>query len=371
MEPQGNEKISENVNYDQNVVNSHIDMNPPQVIEPTTGSSVIVEPKNEVPNNGFPIGYGPNEHLKKIEKPKKPKLHERLKHARKKLSLKAKILIITIPLGLALLIGGFIVYANLTGMFKTDYSGTYLAAKELRTEMQKLRSDSNCDRVSEYVDNQYASKDTYSKYIEGCKTAGEGVDMNIVNKISDTAGVLRDEEIRKRYDILVIAIKTAKEGNSDVDKILKIYTTWHSWILAESDGNISHNDWDWTEGDLTNASNILIESGVTEFKDYGEKWLQLKQEAAVATNLYYHHDPTQTNLSELYTDMTTKQNAFNEWKKENEPDVSELFPLELVDMAKLYSKFEDFYDYLRETYQNNYNYQVGGCKEFVNSIVCD
>ena len=370
MDPQ-NRNMSENVDYDQKVVDSHIDMNPPQIVEPATGSSVIVEPKNPVPSNGFPIGYGPNEHLKKIEKPKKPKLHERLKHARKKLSLKAKILIITIPTALILLITGFIIYANITGMFKIDYSGTYLAAKNLRTEMQKLRSDSNCDRVVEYVNNQYTSKDTFSKYVEGCKTVGEGVDMNVVNAISDTAGVLRDAEVRKRYDILVIAIKTAKEGNSDVEKTLKLYTLWHSWILAESDGNIAHNDWDWTEADLKNASEILINSDVTEFKEYGEKWLILKQEAAVATNLYYHHDPTQTNLSELYNDMVAKQNAFSEFKKENEPDITEIFPLELVDMAKLYSKFEDFYDYLRETYQNNYNPVTGGCKELVNGIVCD
>lgn len=369
MKPDG--QITENVDYSQETVDSHIDMNPPRIVEPATGSSVLVEPENKVPDNGFPIGYGPNEHLKKIEKPKKPSLHERFKHARKKLSLKAKILIITIPTAVILIITGFIIYANITGMFKTDYSETYLTAKELRTEMQKLRSDSNCDKVVEYVDNQYTSMDTYSKYIEGCRTAGEGVDMTLVNKIGDTAGVLKDNEIRKRYDILVIAIKTAKEGNSDVEKLLKIYTTWHSWIIAESDGNIAHNDWDWTEADLKNASDILIESNITEFKEYGEKWLQLKSEAAVATNLYYHHDPTQTNLSELYTDMTTKQNAFSEFKKENEPKITEIYPLALIDMAKLYSKFEDFYDYLRETYQNNYNPVAGGCKELVNGVICD
>lgn len=348
-----------------------IDMNPPQVVEPSTGSSVIVEPEKKVPDNGFPIGYGPNEHLKKIEKPKKPKLRERFKHARKKMSKRAKILLITIPTVLALAIAGFVVYANLTGMFKIDYSGAYLAAKDLRTEMQKLRSDSNCDKVIEYVDNQYTSKDTYAKYIDGCRTAGEGVSMDVVNKVGDTEGVLRDNEVRKRYDILVIAIKTAKEGNSDVEKLLKIYTLWHSWILAEADGNISHNDWDWTESDLKNATDILTESGISEFEEYGEKWLELKTEAAKAYYANYHIDPGQTNLTEIYNNMVTAQNAFSEYKKENEPDIKELYPLELIDMAKLYSKFEDFYDYLRETYQNNYNQTVGGCKEFVNSIVCD
>ena len=49
----------------------------------------------------------------------------------------------------------------------------------------------------------------------------------------------------------------------------------------------------------------------------------------------------------------------------------ELFPLELVDTAKLYAKFEEFYDYVRDTYQKNYNPAVGGCKEYVTSIVCE
>ena len=59
---------AENVAYSDEVRESHIDMNPPQVVEPLTGSSVIVEPevKNKVPDNGFPIGYGPNEHMKKM-----------------------------------------------------------------------------------------------------------------------------------------------------------------------------------------------------------------------------------------------------------------------------------------------------------------
>jgi hypothetical protein len=151
---------AENVSYDEQVKDSHIDMNPPRgVVEPLTGSSVLVEPEIEgkVPDNGFPIGYGPNEHMKKIEKPKKPSMRERMKHARKKMTKKQKILAITIPSVIVVLIGGFVIFATVTGMFKIDYSGTYLASKNLKNEMQKLRSDANCDKVIEYVNNQYTA----------------------------------------------------------------------------------------------------------------------------------------------------------------------------------------------------------------------
>ena len=371
MEPQGQ---TENVDFNQEVANSHIDMNPPQIVEPLTGSSVLVEPKpeNNVPNNGFPIGYGPNEHLKKIEKPKKPKMSERLKHARKKWSKKQKILAITIPAVIVLAVGGFSVYATVTGMFKTDYSETYKKAKELRVEMQKLRSDSNCDKVIEYVNNQYTAMQVYQTYIEGCRTVGEGIASDIITAVGDTQGVLKDEEVRKRYEILDYAFNAAREGNSQVNGLLNKYSLWHSWVLAESSGNSAHNDWDWTEADLNNAAGILTNSGVKEFREYGEGWLKLKKEAAVSTNTYYHAAlGTIGTLADTYNEMVTKQNTFNDWKKQNEPVITEVFPLELVDTANIYTKFEEFYNFIREVYQNNYNQQAGGCKEFVNSVVCD
>ena len=205
-----------------------------QVVEPLTKSAVIVEekPANAVPENGFPVGYGPNEHMKKIEKPKAPSFRERMKHARKKMSKKQKILAITIPSVSVVLIGGFIIFASITGMFKTDYSGTYLAARELRNEMQKLRTDTNCDRVIEYVNMQYTAMETYSNYIEGCKTASAGVSDVVVQKVGDTNGVGKDEEVRRRYETLKTALETAKEGNSEVNGLLEIYKTWNGTGLT-------------------------------------------------------------------------------------------------------------------------------------------
>ncbi len=389
---------AENVSYQQEVKDSQIDMNPlhgaeaeahdaaikkdsmviepnvGQIVEPLTGSSVIVEKKPEpaVPDNGFPVGYGPNEHMKKIEKPKAPSFRERMKHARGKMTKKQKILAITIPSALVVLVGGFAILVAVTGMFKVDYSGTYLAAKDLKSELQGLRSDTNCDKVIEYVSMQYTAMETYMRYIDGCKVASEGVSDQIVQKVGDTDGVRRDEEVRRRYETLKTALETAKQGNAEVNTVLDVYKTWHEWILAEAEGNNKHQEWDWTEADLESASDILIKSDIKEFKDYGKKWLELKKAAAEATNAYFHHAlNTAEDLQMLSQVMSEKQSEFTKWKKENEPDVTDLYPLELVDTAKLYAKFEEFYNYIRETYQNNYNTTVRGCTQFVTSVQCD
>ena len=362
---------AENVAYSDEVRESHIDMNPPQVVEPLTGSSVIVEPevKNKIPDNGFPIGYGPNEHMKKIEKPKKPSMSERLKHARKKLTVKQKVLLISIPSAIVLIIGGFVVYASITGMFKTDYGSTYLSSKDLKNEMQKIRSDANCDKVVEYVSNQYTANDTYNEYVNGCRLVAEGVSDEIVAKIGDTSAVLRDEEVRRRYETLKTALKAAKTENGEVNETLKRYSIWHEWIKAEAATDKLYGD-SWPDQDLNKAAAILTDSGIDEYKEYGEKWYEKKKVLADAANAYYHPAPSAI-IADLHAIMKAAENDFYNFKKENELDVTELFPLELVDTAKLYAKFEEFYNYVKDAYQDNYDPAIGGCKEFVTNVVCE
>ncbi len=194
----------------------------------------------------------------------------------------------------------------------------------------------------------------------------------VVQKVGDTDGVRRDEEVRRRYETLKTALATAKQGNSEVNTVLDVYKTWHEWILSEAAGNNKHQEWDWTDSDLQASSEILTNSDIKEFQDYGKKWYELKKAAAEATNAYFHHAlNTAEDLQMLNQNMSQKQGEFTKWKKENEPDVTDLYPLELVDTAKLYAKFEEFYNYIRETYQNNYNTQVRGCTQFVTSVQCD
>lgn|SRR5574344_106067 len=344
-----------------------------QIIEPTTGSSVFVEPDSrKTPDNGFPLGYGPNADIKRVEKPKKPPMKERLKHTFGHLSKKAKRnLIIGTILGV-ILIAGFTTYAITSGMFRTDYSGTYAAAKELRTSMQSLKSNASCDHVTEYVNSEYTTMQVYTGYIDACKEVGHGVTEDLVTALGDTAGVMRDEDLSKKFQVFKTALEAAKTGNADVDETLDTYSVWHQWVIAEANGNSSHNDWDWSEADLANAAKILTGSGVPEFVEYGKGWLDKKGTATKAYVAYYHSAlNTLVDLSAARDALAAAEKDFNDYKTKNEPNILKIYPLQLVDTAKLYSVFSDLYDYIRTTYQNNYNYKVGGCKELVNSIICE
>jgi hypothetical protein len=373
MENTGNSTPNSGENGYFDGAEHHIDMNPPHgEVEPLTGSVVFNEPVSDAPDNGFPIGYGPNAHLKKIEKPKKASLFERMKHARKKMTKKQKILAAVVPVLVVVAILGFGIYAAVTGSFKVDYSGTYLASKKLKTEVQKLRSDASCDKVIEYVNNQYTTMTVYQSYINDCKKVGDGVDMAAVEAVGDTSGVLKDDEVRRRYETLKTSFDVAKEGNTELNEVLDIYATWHEWIVAETSGNNAHQEWDWTDADMKKTSGILTDSDTAEFVKYGEDWYKYKKDAAEATNAYFHHAlNTADDLVKLSDNMKKKQEAFTKWKKEKEPKVTEFYPLELVDTAALYAKFEEFYNFVKETYQNNYNKEVGGCKELVTAVVCE
>lgn len=371
MEKEGQGSFTqENVSYDQAVRNSQIDMNPPQVVEPLTGSSVIIESTRKiVPDNGFPAGYGPNAHMEKLEKPKAPSVLERMKHARKKMSKKQRVLAVTIPAVLVIVTAGFVIYGSITGMFKTDYAETYLAARELKNEMQKMRSDASCDKVVEYVSNQYTTNEVYNEYINACRKVAEGVNDAVVVKIGDTAGVLKDEDVRLRYETMKNALMAAKGENESVNSVLKKYSTWHEWVKAEAAGDNAYQE-SWPDTDMRKATEILTGSGVKEFVKYGQDWYKFKKIAADASNAYYHKNPDELSAA-LHSDMKTKQDEFNKWKKENKIEITVMFPLELVDTAKLYAKFEEFYGYVRKTYEKNYNAVKGGCKELVTSVSCE
>ena len=107
------------IDYNQELVDQQINMNPTEkrIYEPLTGSSVVVDTvqENRVPENGFPAGYGPNADFKRIEKPKKPKLGERIKRSFGELTKIQKRLLIIIPSAAVGLIVVFSIVASITG----------------------------------------------------------------------------------------------------------------------------------------------------------------------------------------------------------------------------------------------------------------
>lgn len=365
------------IDFDQDLANKQIDMNPMEkrIFESLTGSSVVVDTSNEnkVPENGFPAGYGPNAGFKRIEKPKKPKMRERVRRSLDQMSKMQRRLLIMVPSGLLVLIVTVSLIATMTGMFATDYSKTYSVAKMLKNELQKVRSNVNCDKVIEYNDNTFTSMEIYQGYVEECKKTSRGVDERLVVEMGDTAGVLKDMEVNRRFEAFKIALNEAKAGNSGVEKVLNIYTLWHSWVLVEASGDKTHNGFEWTEEEIKEAVKKLLESGNEKLVNYGKRWMELKTEAAKVTYRFYHtsEETEVVDYVAIKEEMEKKKTAFLEFQKANRPDMLTDFPLQLVDLANISVKFEEMYSFIREVYQRHYNPRVGGCKELINAVICD
>lgn len=365
------------IDYNQELVDQQINMNPTEkrIYEPLTGSSVVVDTvqENRVPENGFPAGYGPNADFKRIEKPKKPKLRERIKRSFGELTKIQKRLLIIIPSAVVGLIVVFSIFASITGMFSTDYSKTYSVAKAIKSDLQKLRSNVNCDKVTEYNDNTFTSMEIYQGYIEGCKKNSQGVNTQLIEEMGDTAGVLKDIEVNRRFEAFKVALNESKASSAEVEKTLDLYSLWHNWLIVESSGDKTHNGFEWSESEIKEAAKILVESGNERLVSYGNAWISLKTEVAKAAYKFYHssEETEVVDYVEAKNDLEAKKNAFIQFQKEKRPDVLTEFPLQLVDLANISVKFEEMYSFIRETYQKNYNKKVGGCKELINAVICD
>ena len=365
------------IDYNQELVDQQINMNPTEkrIYEPLTGSSVVVDTvqENRVPENGFPAGYGPNADFKRIEKPKKPKLGERIKRSFGELTKIQKRLLIIIPSAVVGLIAVFSIVASITGMFSTDYSKTYSVAKAIKSDLQKLRSNVNCDKVTEYNDNTFTSMEIYQGYIEGCKKNSQGVNAQLIEEMGDTAGVLKDIEVNRRFEAFKVALNESKASSAEVEKTLDLYSLWHNWLIVESSGDKTHNGFEWSESEIKEAAKILVESGNERLVSYGNAWINLKTEVAKAAYKFYHssEETEVVDYVEAKNDLEAKKNAFIQFQKEKRPDVLTEFPLQLVDLANISVKFEEMYSFIRETYQKNYNKKVGGCKELINAVICD
>lgn len=328
-----------------------------EIVEPLTGSAVIVEPKVE---NGA-------DEVKNEGVMRKPTWRERWAEMRTGKNRKG----LWIGLGVTVLgaVVVVLVVVIMSGQVKLDYSGSYLLAKEVKPELTKLTSATDCEKASDYLTSAFAAVETYDAYVKGCSELGEGVREPLA-AVGETEGVLKDAELLTRYEAVKEQYETVMKGNAGLADYLEAYKVWHAWVVTEA--HAGKGEWDWTEAELEEAVKVLTESKYGLLQEYGQGWLERKKAALLAHDAYFNAAADSTgSLTELRTEATAKETEFKDWKKENEPQIKELLPLAPVKTTELLSAWQDFYAAVRTAYQENYNREVGGCRELVNQIVCE
>ena len=331
---------------------------PTQVIEPSTGSSVIVDPPKADADNAGELFRKAAERERR-----RPKWMNQFAALPKK---QRKGIILSSIFSFALIVAAIITASIITATH-IKYADTYRIAKELRVKIRDMRSDYACQKVLDYVDSPYTTMAAFSEYAEGCRTVGND-SKNLVETLGLTEGVRKDENLIRLYDGFNDVYLSAISGDEELEKTLDLYTIWHQWVIASA----AVEGWDQTDTDLDAATKILIDSGDDILKSYGEGWLSRKKAVAAAYREYYFSSMADLDRrAALQQVMELKQRDFTEYEAQSRPNIKELDVLETADTAKLYARFEDMYEYIRKAYQEHYERGSGDCKELITEIVCD
>ena len=329
-----------------------------QVVE-SSGSSVIIDPPHSESDQAGEL----NRQVEAKQK-KRAKWRQKWDAMPKK---KRRMITMIIVGATVRVVGGTALIMSITAL-NIDYGISYRVAKELRIKIQKMRSEYECQKVLDYVDSAYTTMGAFNEYVEGCRTVGDD-STSLVEELGLTDAVRRDDEVALRYDVFKGAYEAAVSGGEDLNATLELYTIWHNWIIASA--GMGNGKWDIPDSDLQAAANILINSGDEALKSYGEGWLSRLQEAAQAYRDYYVAGYDAENKEQLRVDMEDKKKGFTEYEAQKRPNIKELKVLETADTAKLYTRFEDMYDYIRRAYQEHYQKGSNDCKELLTEVVCD
>lgn len=308
--------------------------------------------QGQMPNGGY--GY---QQQMPMQKPPKQPMDPK----------KKKKLIIGLSIGGGVLVLGIAAAIILPIVLKVDYSETYKTAKELDPIISDIYSDDNCYYVQNNVSSAYTSASDYDKYITGCKEAYTKA-TNLVNQLGDTAGIKRDSELENLYNKFQAAYqKEDKLSAEEVDSKLALYKTWHDWAVAVD----KVDSWDESDKDLEAAANVLINSGNDTLKSYGEGWLERRKAAANASRAYSAASYTDKNKSNLRNTLNDAQTTYNNYVKENKPNIEELAGQVETSFSETYSEFDKLYDSIVSRYEEHYNFGSGDCFEFAGEVDCD
>ena len=283
-------------------------------------------------------------------------------------SAKKRRIIIIVSIISALVVIGIVLAIVLPMVFRVDYSTAYNTVNELQPKIYDIYQSYDCEYVIDYVDSSYTSTKTYDEYIEGCKEVYNSETDDLINKLENTDGVKRNEEIKAQFGKFKNEYVVLSTGNAEeLDHKLSLWQARHNFVVAADDLSYSSSD-----AEFTTAANYLINSGNDTLKTYGEGWLERKLDIAAAYRAYDGASwSNYSNYKALRDVYNNKKNEFSDWLAANKPDINTVAPLSFGDTSKMYTEFNRLDDLISETYALNYNSGSGECTEFLGEVYCE
>lgn len=275
---------------------------------------------------------------------------------------KKKKLIIGLSVGGGALVLAIAAIILVPILLKTDYSTAYNTAKELKPLVAEAYYNTDCERVVDYVDSDYYSVKDYSSAVETCKKLWSDIAPK-VSDLEETTGVKRDDNLNQKfYDFKTAYEQIAPDADALAER-LELYKVWHSFVVAIDDFG-----WNQTDAELTQAANILINSGNETLANYGTGWLEKRKAAAEAYRAYNNRSGYSSELLQKYYDAQTDAKNYDSSTK---PSITEVAGEINTETGTMYNNFSTFYDALTDTYEANYNYGSGDCTEFSELVYCE
>ena len=252
-------------------------------------------------------------------------------------------------------------------IFRVDYSTAYNTVNELQPKIYDIYQSYDCRYVVEYVDSTYTSTKSYDEYIEGCKEVYNSETGDLIDKLENTDGVRRNDEIKIQFGKFKNEYTILSAGDTEeLNYKLGLWQARHNFVVAADDLSYSSSD-----AEFTAAANYLINSGNDTLKTYGEGWLERKLDIAAAYRAYDGVSWSNSNYKALRDAYNNKKNEFSDWLAANKPDISTVVPLNFSNASKLYEEFKKLDNLITETYALNYNSGSGDCTEFLGEVYCE
>ena len=248
-------------------------------------------------------------------------------------------------------------------IFKVDYDESYKTAKQVDEKIDALIYNSDCDKVLNYYDDAYYTNKEFNGYSEGCLASTEGL-SDLVDKLGETSGVKRNNEIQELYKGFKESFDKMAINSDSLKGKLEVYKSWHAFEVARDD-----LEWLSTDSAFTTAGNALIQSDNEKLKTYGTKWLELALATAKAYKIYYDSDYGKSYYEKKNAYNDAKK-AFDDYVKSEEPDITELAPINLENISAAATRFQTLFTKIAETYAQNYNTGSGDCTDFLGEVYC-